>query len=70
LDDANQVGRIRHIAIVQHHLDLGLVRVLVQMIDTVGIEGLGTTLYAVHFVPSIKQKLRQLGSILAWYSGD
>ena len=38
LDNANEIGRIRHVAIMQKEPDAGTVRVLVQMIDARGVE--------------------------------
>lgn len=35
---AIQVGGVREIAVVQEQLDVAVVRVLIQMIDTIGIE--------------------------------
>ena len=38
LDDADQVGGVGQVAVVQHEALVGLVRVLVQVVDAVGIE--------------------------------
>ena len=61
---------VRHVAVVQQHLHLGVVRVPIKMIDAVRIKGRGATLDAVHLVAFLQQKLRQVGSVLACNSGD
>jgi hypothetical protein len=50
LDDADQVGGVGQIAVVQFEFGIIYVRVLVQMIDTVGVEQRGATLHTVHGV--------------------
>ncbi len=38
LDDANEVRRVRQIAVMQDHAPIRLVRIAIEMIDTVGVE--------------------------------
>jgi hypothetical protein len=52
---------------VQLEAHIALVRVLVEVVDSIRIEGRRTPLDAVHTVTLGQQKLRQVGSIL---SGD
>ncbi len=50
LDDADQVGRVGQVAIVQEQLDVALVRILIQMIDAIGVERRGAALDAVNLI--------------------
>ena len=54
-DNANQVGRVRHVTVVQVHLDALLVRVLVQVIDAIGIKRRRPPFNAVHVVALLQQ---------------
>ena len=47
-----------------------LVRILIQMIDAVGVEQRGPALDAVHFVALAEQKLGKVGAVLAGDAGD
>jgi hypothetical protein len=69
LNDTNQVGRVGHIAIMQPQLDLRLVRILVQVVDTAGIEGRSSPLDTVDLVSLCKQELCQVRAILACNAG-
>jgi hypothetical protein len=64
LHDADQVGRVAEIAVVQDEPPLALVRILVEMIDTIGIEERRTALDAVDFVTLLQQELREVGAVL------
>jgi len=55
---------------VQEQVALGLVRVLVEVVDALGVERRGAALQAVDFVTFGKQEFRQVGAILAGNSGD
>ena len=50
LHDADQVGGVGQVAVVQEQLRAGLVRVLVEMVDAVGVERGGAALDAVDLV--------------------
>ena len=70
LDDADEAARIRHVTVMQNEPAVFLVRVLVQMVDTVGIEQRGAPLDAVDFVTLVEQEFRQIGAILSGYARD
>src|SRR3546814_6985740 len=70
LDQPDQVGRVSQIAVMQVEPCVTYVRVLVQMVDTLGVEGRGSTLDAVNLIPLREQKLRQIGAILTGNAGD
>jgi hypothetical protein len=70
LDDANEIGRIRHVTVVQEKPDAGTVRILVQMIDARGVEGGRTAFDAVHDVTLAEQQLSQIRAVLPGRSGN
>ena len=65
LDDADQVGRIGHVAVVQEEPRALLVRVLVEMIDALGVERRGAALDAVDHIALGQQELGEIGAVLA-----
>ena len=70
LDDADEIGRIGQIAIMQLEPHVLLVRILVQMIDAIGIEGRGAALDAMHRVALRQQQFGKVGAILAGDARD
>ena len=70
LDQADQVGGIREVAVVQEEPGRVLVRVAVQMIDPAGVERRGAPLDPVHHVALLEQQRRQIGAVLPGHPGD
>ena len=70
LHDADQVGGIGQVAVVQEQAHVALVRILVQVVDAVGVEDRGAALDAVHLVALAQQQLGQVGAVLAGDAGD
>ena len=70
LDDPNDVGGVRQVPVVQVQADMLLVRILVQVVDTIGVERGGAALDAMHLVAFVKEKLRQVCAILARNTGN
>jgi hypothetical protein len=70
LHDANEIGRIRHVAVVQEEPHAGTVRVLVQMIDPRGVERRRAPLDAVDHITFAEQKLGEICAVLAGRAGD
>ena len=70
LDDADQVGGIGQVAVVQHEIAVGDVRVLVQVVDAVGVEQRGAALDAVDHVALFQQEFGKIGAVLAGDAGD
>ena len=64
LDHAHQAGRIGHVAMVQEEPAIRRLRVLIEMIDTLGVELRTAALDAVHFVALFEQELREVRPIL------
>ena len=60
LNDADQIGRVRHVPIMQHEPLALLVRVLVKMINPVRVKRRSTTLDPVNLVTLIQQKLSEI----------
>jgi len=70
LHDADQVGAIGQVAVVQSEALVVDMRVLVQVVDTVGVERLTTTFYAVHMVALGQQQFCKVRAVLAGNAGD
>jgi hypothetical protein len=70
LDDADQVGRVGQVPVVQEKPATLLVRVLVEVIHAIRVEERGPALDAVHLVPLGQQKLGQIGPVLTGDAGD
>ncbi len=67
LHQADQIGGIRHVAVMHQKRHIAAVRILVKMIDPGSIEGGGAALDAVDGVAEREQVLGEIGAIL---SGD
>ena len=70
LHDAREVRRIRQVTVVQDEVAVVDVRILVQVIDAIRVEGRGAALDAVDFVAFLQQEFRQIGAVLARDAGD
>ena len=70
LDDADEVGGVGQVAVVHEEAHAGLVRVVVEMVDAVGVEQAGAALDAVHHVALLEQELGQVGAVLPGDAGD
>ncbi len=70
LDDADEAGAVGQITVVQDEAAAGLVRVLVEVVDAVGVEERGAALDAVDFVALAQQEFGKIGAVLAGDAGD
>ncbi|EXI76370.1 MAG: hypothetical protein AW07_00315 [Candidatus Accumulibacter sp. SK-11] len=70
LDDADQARRVGQVTVVEDEAAILLVRVLVQVVDTVGVEQRAAPLDAVDLVALGQQHFGQIGAILAGNAGD
>jgi hypothetical protein len=70
LDQADQVGRVGQVAVVQEEPGLVLVRIDVEMVHPTGIERGGTPLHSVHHVTLGQQERRQISAVLPCDPGD
>src|SRR5258708_14563010 len=65
-----QGARIRQVSVMQNEIAIGYMRILIEMVDPVGIEQRGTALDAMDDVAFAQQKLREVGAVLAGDTGD
>jgi len=70
LHEADEIGGVGHVAIVQPERHALLVRIVIEMIDTLGVERRGATLDAVDVVALADQELGEIGAVLAGHPGD
>ena len=69
-DDAGEVRGVREIPVMQAEAGVLDVRVLVNVVDPLGVEERGAALDAVDFVAFFEQEFREVGSVLAGDAGD
>ena len=65
-----RLDRIGHVAVVQDERAAALVRILVQVVDALGVEQRRAALDAVHHVALAEQELGEVGAVLAGDAGD
>ncbi len=70
LDDPDQVGAVREVAVMQHQPWIALVGILVEVIDAGRVEAAGPALDAMHRVALLQEELRQVAAVLAGDAGD
>jgi hypothetical protein len=70
LDDVDQGGGVREVAVMENKLWVRRVGVFVDVIDAAGVEERGATLDTVDFVAFGEEKLGKVGSVLASDSCD
>ena len=70
LHQPDQVGRIRHVAIVQEERHIAGVRVFVEMVDARGVERGRPPLDAMHRVAEAKQIFGEIGAVLPGDAGE
>ena len=70
LHDADQVGGVGQVAVVQDEADVPLVRILIEMVDALGVERRRAALDAVHDVALGEQEFGEIGAVLAGDAGD
>jgi hypothetical protein len=65
LHDADKVGGVGHVPVVQVKPGARLVRILVEVIDPRGVEGRRPALHAMHLVALLQKQLDQIGAVLS-----
>jgi len=70
LENADQVSGVGQVAVVQDEASVGGVRILVEVIDALGVELRGAALDAVDGVALFQQEFGQVGAVLAGGAGD
>ena len=69
-DEIYNLAAQSHVAVVQDEAPVLLVRVLVEVIDAVGIEQGGAALDAMHIVALVEEELGQIGAVLSGDAGN
>ena len=70
LDDADQAGGIGQVAVVEDEIAVIGVRILVDVVNALGVEGGCPTFDAVDFVALCQQKFGEVGTVLAGDASD
>jgi hypothetical protein len=70
LHDAGQVGTVGQVTVVQHEALVSGVRVLVDVIDALGVEQRSAALDAVDLVAFLEQQFSEVRAVLAGDAGD
>src|SRR5260370_35347546 len=70
LHDADDIGRVGYITIVQLEGNALLVRIVDEMVDALGVERRRTTLHAVDDISLGEKQFGQIGAILPGCTGD
>ena len=70
LHNADDIGRVGHIAVMQMEGNALLVRIMNQVVDALGIEGRRTALHAMDEVSLGQQKFREVSAVLPGRAGD
>jgi len=70
LQDADQAGGVGQVAMMEDEPAVGLVRVLVEVVDPLGVEQGGAAFNAVDDVALVQQELGEIRAVLAGDAGD
>jgi hypothetical protein len=70
LDDTDEAGGVRQVAVVQEKAHPLLVRIAVEVVNAIGIEQTGAALDAVNDVALAKQEFCEVRTVLAGDAGD
>src|SRR5262245_43586322 len=70
LNDADDLGCVGDVAVMQMERDPLLVGIINEMVDAFRVERRGTTLHAVNQIALRKKKCREVGAILPGHAGD
>ena len=70
LDNSDQIGRVGQVAVMQFEFGIINMRVLIQVINPVGVKQRGTAFDAVYFIALAQQQFSQVSAILPGHAGD
>ena len=70
LEDADQAGGVGQVAVVEDEAPVGGMRILVEMVDAVGVEQRAAALDTVDFVAFLQQEFGEIATVLAGDAGD
>src|SRR5207237_8433085 len=66
----NEIGRVRQIAIMHPEANVLEMRILIEMINALGIERRRTPFHSVYRVAFCKQQFGEIGAVLPCYTGN
>ena len=70
LDQAGEVGAVRHVPVVEAEPHIFFVRVLVKVVYPFRIERRSTALHPMHFIAFCQQEFTEVSAILSGYPCD
>ena len=70
LDDADEVGRIGQVAVVEDQITIFNMRILIKMVDAVGIKERRAALEAVDDIAFFQQEFGKVSAVLSGDTGD
>ena len=70
LDDSNQVGAVGEVPVMEHQPRITLMRILIEMINSVRVEATGPALDSMYLVSLLEKKFGQIAAVLAGDSCD
>ena len=70
LHDVDQARGVSHIPIVKHQPAPFLMRILIEMVDAMGVQQRTTALDAMHFISLVEKELREICAILTGDSSN
>ena len=70
LQDTGKVGAVGQVAVMQMEFRVCSMRILIDVVHTLGVERRSAAFNAVNFIPFLQQKLRQIRTILPGNAGD
>jgi hypothetical protein len=62
---ADQIGAVDEVAVMKRQAGMALVRILVEVIDPLGVEAAGLSLDTMNLMASFNEKFRKVGTVLA-----
>ena len=65
LDQADQVGAVGEVPVVELEVEPALVDILVQVVDPLGVEARAASLHPVDHVALLQEKFHEVGAVLA-----
>jgi hypothetical protein len=70
LDDTDKVGAVGEISVMEDKIFVFHMRILVQMVNTVGIKKRAATFNAMNDISFFKEQFGEIGSVLPGDTGD
>ena len=68
--DVSQRGAVGQVAVMERELETAVVRIMVNLIDAVGVEQASPANYPVDLIAFLEEKSGEIGPVLAGHAGD